>query len=924
MRLELVGREPELRSAERFLDAIPGGSCALVIHGQAGVGKTSVWLAALDGAKQRGFRVLTARPVEAETSFGFAALGDLLREFISDARRLPRRQFRALEIALLLAGREQEPLDQQAVSLASLGVLRLLAERGPVVLAIDDAQWLDGPSAAVVQFVCRRLGDLPVGLLATARGTPVAPAPLGLESAFSHEERLVSLSLEPLGADAIRRLLAARLDLVLPRPTLGRLHALSGGNPFFALELGQALLAGNIRFEPGEQLPVTLDRLVRERLVALTPPARRAVLAAAAAARPTVAIVRAATGGKAAALREAERASILELDDGRIQFVHPLLASGAYAAADIAERREVHDRLSRLVAEPEERARHLALAAAGPDERVATALDEAARGAQARGAPAAAAGLYEWASRLTLPAAAEAAHRRRMDAAYCLFESGDSRRARVLLEEIAAVLPPGPGRARALIRLARVRSYDDDLSAAESLFHQAIAEAGADEALRATAQEGVAATLFRLRERLTDAASHATDAARSAGERGDTGLHAEALGSLVLVQSVLGRAEAATTLSATLRLQGACEHSRILAQPLFQAGCVWLWTDELERARVAFERLRRSAVEIGDESSLPYVLVMLAQVECTLGAPGAAADHAAAGHQLTEQAGQETLGAYLIALLALASAIAGDADNTRERAGRALAIADRTSGRPADQFAAAALGLLELSLGRPADAARVLASRVAFVRAQGIAEPGAARFLPDHLEALIAVGATREAEELLGWYEHNARRLGRRSALASAARCRALLAASAGALDESLATLDDAVALCDEKIPLELARTLLTRGAVHRRARHKRLARDSLAAALALFEGCGARLWAERARAELARIGGRGPAARGLTATERRVAELVVDGLATKQVAAALFVSPKTVEGHLTSIYAKLEIHSRTQLARCLRTGRAP
>jgi DNA-binding NarL/FixJ family response regulator len=863
------------------------------------VGKTSVWLAAIDMARERGLCVLTARPVESETSFGFAALGDLLRDSIGDARQLPERQARALEVALLLTGDDAEPVHRQAVALATLGVLRLLARRGPLVVALDDAQWLDAPSAAALQFAARRLDDAPVGLLVTARGAVV---PLGLESTFARDGRLAMLALAPLQADATRRLLATRLALALPRPTLARLYEQSGGNPFAALELGRAYRAGTLRLEPGEPLPPTLDRLVRDRLEALSPPARRAVLVAAATSRPTVALL----GDDPEALAEATSAGILELHGKRIRFTHPLLASAAYAGADADERRTLHARLSRLVADQEERARHLALAAPGPDERVAATLEAAARGAQTRGAPAAAASLYQWSARLT-PGPAP---RRRVDAAYCLFEAGDSRTARASLERIAGELEPGPERARALIRLARVRSYDDDLGAAEDLFRSAIAEAGADAQLRATAQEGVAATLFRRRERLDDAARHAAAAASNAA---DPGFRAEALGSLLLIESVLGRAGAAETLAATLALQDASEHRRVLAQPLFQAGCVWLWRDELDRAGAAFERLRRSAAEIGDESSLPYVLVMLAQVECVRGAPAVAAAHADAGRELAEHAGQATLGAYLDALRALADAIAGDVEHARARAERALAVARRTSGRPADQFGAAALGLLELSLGRAEAATEILAPRVEFVRTQGIAEPGAARFVADHVEALIALGDTG-AEDLLRWYEGNARRLGRRSALAAATRCHALLCSG----DAAVELLDEAVTLSAPALPLERARTLLARGAAHRRARHKRLARESLAAALALFEQVGARRWAERAHAELARIGGRAPARGALTETERRVAELVAEGLATKQVAAALFVSPKTVEGHLTSIYTKLGIHSRAQLARRL------
>jgi DNA-binding CsgD family transcriptional regulator len=185
------------------------------------------------------------------------------------------------------------------------------------------------------------------------------------------------------------------------------------------------------------------------------------------------------------------------------------------------------------------------------------------------------------------------------------------------------------------------------------------------------------------------------------------------------------------------------------------------------------------------------------------------------------------------------------------------------------------------------------------------------------VEALIALGELEAASELLDWYSENAEQLRRRSALAAAARCRGLLRAEHGDLEHALELLESAVELSrGVPIPSEHGRALLAQGAVHRRAKHKRAARDSLEAAQAIFHGMGARAWAERARAELARVGGRAPSSGALTPTERRVAELVAEGLQTKQVAAALFVSTKTVEGHLTNIYAKLGVHSRAELAR--------
>jgi ATP/maltotriose-dependent transcriptional regulator MalT len=481
-------------------------------------------------------------------------------------------------------------------------------------------------------------------------------------------------------------------------------------------------------------------------------------------------------------------------------------------------------------------------------------------------------------------------------------------------------LGPGPERAAALISLARVRSLDDDLRAAEGLFRQALEEAGDDNELRSAAGENVAAILFRLRERLEEAVQYAAAAARAAKAAGHTGWLAEALGVRIIAEGALGRRDStARTIEAALALQPECESRRPVAQPLFQAAVVWLWWDELELAAGAFERLAARAREMGDESSLPYVLVLAAQVEAVRGDLPLAATYANEGYELAEQVGQETLCAYLLALRAVVHADAGEPDACRAAAGRALELAERTSGRPAEHFATAALGRVELSLGRAAETVAVLGPFVEFLRREQIREPGTARVVPDQIEAFVALGELDAAEELLGWYAANAAELERPSALAAASRCRGLLLAERGELEAALAELQHAVDRGPEvPVPLERGRSLLALGSAQRRARQKRAAREALEAARTIFEEMGAAVWAERARDELSRIGGRMPSSGELTAAERRVAELVAEGLQTKQVAGALFVSAKTVEGHLTKIFAKLGVHSRTELARRL------
>ena len=908
MSAAIVGREDELAALARFLggDEWPR---TLLLEGQPGAGKTTLWEHAVDESREQ-YRVLAARPLEMEAKLAYSGVGDLLDGMHAAFDELPAPQAHALRAALLLETPDPGGVDQRGVALGFLGVLRALAGERPVLVAVDDLQWLDAASTRVLLSAGRRLADEHVALLLALRESERAKLGFAPERALPAFSRV---AVEGLTLEQLHRLLQGRLGVILPRPALRTVHTTAAGNPLFALELARALDEGRVT------VPDSLNDLVVARVAAMPPETRGALLAGAALADPTLALIGAATGGDgAAALGPAVEAELVGVGSGRVRFTHPLLAAAAYASAGPAERRDVHAALAAHV-RPEERARHLALAADGPDAQVAAALDDAAGLARARGAPAEAAELLEEARRLTPAEAVADALRREVEAAEHHFEAGDARRARVLLDAAVAELPAGVERARALIGLARVRSYDDDIRAAVELLEAAVADAAEAPLVQGRAHEILSGILFRLRERLAEAVAHAQAALEIARQHDDNGLAAAALGSLVLAEATLGSEDAPATLAAASAAGAVGRGTRAMGGAEFQVAVVRMWWEQLDDAKASFEEMLAVADEIGDESSVPYIRVLLAQTECLRGSFAEAAAHADEGAVRAEQVGQQTLVAYALALRALADAHRGDEDGARSAAVQALSLAGSTSGRPAEHFATAALGLLELSLGRCAEAVGVLTPLVDFARRENLREPGVTRFVPDLVEALIACERPDEAEGHLAWFEANAERLERASGLAASARCRALLAAGRGDLAGALTELEHALELHGRSpIPFDRARTLLALGVARRRANERREARTTLQEARAVFRSLGATRWEQRAVEELARIGGRAPGPGELTPVEQRVVELVAAGSTNREVAAALFLSTRTVEGHLSRVYGKLGVRSRVELVRKL------
>jgi hypothetical protein len=430
-------------------------------------------------AREHGFAVFSCRPAGAEAAFSFAALADLLSPLLPEGLgRLPVPQRRALGAALLLEESGGSAPEERAIAFA---VFQLLGERGggPLLIAVDDVQWLDAASASVLAFALRRLAAAPAAVLVARRGSGKEAAPLGLDRAFP-SERLRRLRLGPLSVGATHRLLRERLGVSFPRPTLVKLHETAGGNPFYALELARALPQSHEAGVAGKRrlsVPRSLTELVLARLGALSGEVREVLEPVALLGAPTVSIVEAASSDRATArgrLRRAEAAGILELDGERVRFSHPLLAAHVEAELDPRRRRSLHRRLAELVGDAEQRARHLALGANAPSARVADELESASAIAALRGASVAAAELAELSISLTPgDGGGEVLRRRQLLAADYHYTSGDVGRSRLILEPLLEQLPPGAARAEVLRRLGEGSA--DDFETSERLTQQQVA-----------------------------------------------------------------------------------------------------------------------------------------------------------------------------------------------------------------------------------------------------------------------------------------------------------------------------------------------------------------------------------------------------------------------------------------------------------------
>ncbi|HUA44660.1 MAG TPA: AAA family ATPase [Solirubrobacteraceae bacterium] len=918
----MFGRVAERAQVEQVLDAVAYAPVGIAIEGAPGIGKTTVWRAAVQSARDRDYLVLEAAPSEPDAPLAFAGLGDLferLPEEVLEALSGPQR--RAVDAAVFVDDTGEPPPDPEALPRAILAVLRRLSAERPLVVAIDDEQWLDRPSARVLGFALRRLRDEHVGVVLTRRGGSDGALWPQLARGFGTSAMSTTV-LAQLERSAFDRMVESRLSGAISRPLLKRIHESSGGNPLYGLAIADELGARDRRASSTRALPIprTLTDAIGRRLEHVDASARDPLLGVALLSHPTLAILHAAIPGFVLSdLDGAERAGVIEIDGEDVRFTHPLLASVHERSMPASRRRELHRVLAGLVPGGEERAYHLALGAEAPDREIADTLERASHAAAVRGAPEAAAELLEHAARLTPMDALEQRHTRLLAAAEQHWLAGEYATARVHLQELVDKLPSGPTRARALAQLGYLRTDDFDLGTA--LLKEALVEAGEDHSLRAEIEKQLGQLYSNIGDFL-GMLEHANAAVASAERAGDPGLLAMALGEQGFDRFWTGQVLDRDLFRRAIELERFCDQALTFFLPSTGLAIALLFADDLEAARPLHERMVQRALDRGEEVDLGNVLIGAALLEWYAGNLGAAERYLARSIEVAGQQVNEELDTWIIYQEGLHAMGRGDLARARERMQRAFDLATGGGNVQFVNWTTIALATLDSWTGKPEQAHLRLNPFREQMLERGLRFIGSGT-LPmwsADVEALIALGRLDEAEPVVADLRERAMRSENPHAMAIADRCRGQLLAAWGNVAEAIDAMDAALEAHRQRpVPLELARTLLEKGALQRRAKRKTAANRTLDEALAIFEALEAPLWIERTRDELGRIGLRRAAvSEGLTPAQSRVAELAVAGLSNQEIASTLYMSTRSVESHLTKIYREYGVRSRAQLVGAL------
>ena len=894
---ELVGRGAEQERLYAFVAAVAEGPHGLLLRGEPGIGKTMLWRHGVERCREAGFTVLMARPAEEDMPVALGGVVDLFEHDELDTDSL-----RAAD-------------DPLARGRAVLEALWRLAERRPTVVAIDDTQWLDSASARALGYAFRHLEDERVGLLTTARPGG-GPDEQREPTASLPAARVDVVELGPFGLRALRRMLEGTVASI-SRPALQRIHEASGGNPLFALELARGLaswdrlpgLTGAV--QPPESLPAAIAERVDRAPPVLTPLLETAsALGRASTAELQEALPDVGLEGQLATAGEYE---LLVVEDGVVRFAHPLISSVVYARLGPLERQRLHGQLAGRTRDQDVRARHLALSTDEADGDIADLLEAAARRAHARGAFDVAAELGRHSLRLTPATDTDAALTRALLEIEDRARSGEVARAVALSDRLIASLPSGPARARALIQHSDLEA--DDPAAGIAVLERALEDAGEDPLLRARVLQELAFTRFL---GIGDVPG-ALDSARTAlaiVERQDDPL------ALVLAETCLAHMEAIAGRPQPDVMARALEPDEEPGSPpLSWRPRVLLskqrrWAGELEAART----LRESG-ESGAENQRPYRLYDLALVECAAGDFAAAEEFVREGLEAAHDAGDGFAERAFSYPLGLLQAWLGRASESRETVAVLLERGLRVGERLDVVASRRVLGLLALSEGDLQGARDELVEAAGLLREIGIAHPGLYPVLPDAVEALARTGDDADAELFLERLEQQAAAVGSAWAKATAERSRGLLLLTRGETDDAAPILQHAARSFDElgHRP-DAARATLALGQALLRAGQRTLAATALEDARRRFADMGAVLWEATAAAELERSApGRGSGE--LTVAERRIAALVARGRKNREIAQELMLAEATVEGHLTRIYGKLDVRSRSELTRLFPDG---
>ena len=901
----LVGRERECAAIDRLLEAsAQGESSSLVIRGEAGMGKTAL----LEHAAERsgGRTVLRVAGVEVESDLGFAGLDGLLRPIVNRMAELPEAQAEALSGALGLA--PSRPSDRLLVSAAALSLLAAAADDQPLLCLIDDVQFLDIASAEALVFSARRLAAEPVAMIFSVRE--------GAGRDFA-APGLPEIALESLAPEEAARLLESSAPAAT-EPVRNWLLAQAAGNPLALLELPVGLSAPQLQGHSAlpETTPLTsgLREAFAQRIERLPADTQTALLIAALDDREEVAAVMGASseaGLAEDALDAAEREGLLRVAGGTLEFRHPLVRSALLESSTHSERRAAHGALAAALSgdqHADRRVWHQALASLSADEEVAGPLEASGRRYEARGGHASAATAFARAAELSNDDGRRI--RRFAAAAEAAWAAGQPERAREL---IARALPLATGRVRAELLYLRgvIEARTGDLRGAVAILVEA-----AD-----TSQDG-SLTLDALTEAM-EADNYAGDYAHGAA----LGVRAAAIephGEIdrfrVAALSGMGAELAGEYERADLLLRETISRADQLEDPPVLVWASLLATmgsmggafaDGLPYSTRAVTIARQR----GLLSILPLALWAQATAFLALGQFNLARSVAEEGISLASDFGHRSGVSWNLTNVALLDALRGDEQAARDHAREAIELAASGGGNMMIGIAEFALGLLELTLGKPDEATDRLLGLSTVERPESNALVGLWS-APDLIEAAARSGRLDEAGDRIDRYTRWAQHSSSPARRSVFARSRALL--GEGDVQEQFET-----ALAPEAAisPFLQARTELLYGEWLRRKRQRREARQHLRRAAELFRQVGAPPWAERAEGELRATGEtarrRDPSTLDeLTPQELQIAGLVADGMTNRQIAAQLFLSPRTIDYHLRKVFSKLGVTSRTELVR--------